>query len=343
MIDQKEKKTVYKKLAIFAVLFLGTLLCFDYVFTKHIIFAREYSNQVKFRRLLTQNDPNEIPIFGSSKARASFIPDSISPHAFNYGMEKTNYDVIEMLLDIEMNKKRNTPIIIEFNHHFFLHKPKHTINMSTYVPNLDLKVTRDFLEKHDRMDMQYRIPGFRYFGNYFMYLRYYFKKSAGNKKIISRGGNFVDLVPSKKIFSNLVNNWYRKNNDYKDLKKRYGNVEEVFSPGDEQRLKQLKEFLLFQNDTSRIRKFEAQLAKANDRPIYLVYTPTHKCERMGIENYEEMIALFDSWHRKFNNVHVINLIDMPLADKYFKNSTHLNLDGARLFCHELNKHLKLEK
>ncbi|MCD4663747.1 MAG: hypothetical protein K8R68_00655, partial [Bacteroidales bacterium] len=184
---------------------LSLLLFFDYIFIKYIIFSKEYSNQNKLQQLIESENKDEIPIFGSSKARSSFIPDSISPNAFNYGMEKCNFDAVELLLNIECNKDKTTPIILEFNHRFFLHMPDHTINMGTFIPNLKYPVVRDYLEENNKITLRHDLPGFRYFGNYIYYARYYVKEKMGSKKIISRGGNFSDFVPQPKVFNNFVN------------------------------------------------------------------------------------------------------------------------------------------
>ncbi|HKK39205.1 MAG TPA: hypothetical protein VJ949_07295, partial [Cryomorphaceae bacterium] len=102
-------------------------LAIDQVFQHFVLPLRtDISNSYKIERLLGETSPDEIPVFGSSKGRSSFIPDSLGENVFNYSMEKCNFDVIFFLLETELSKDKSGPIIIEFNTRSFLHRPEHT-------------------------------------------------------------------------------------------------------------------------------------------------------------------------------------------------------------------------
>ena len=62
-------------------------------FFHHVVLARdiELSNTQKVKMLLEETHPEEIPVFGSSKARSAFIPDSLGPNVYNYAMPKCNF------------------------------------------------------------------------------------------------------------------------------------------------------------------------------------------------------------------------------------------------------------
>ncbi|MGZ4056888.1 MAG: hypothetical protein ACXVPM_18390, partial [Bacteroidia bacterium] len=62
------------------------------------------------------NIQSEIPIFGSSRAAGSYIPDLLDTNCFNYGVEKTEHLLLELFLKNEYAKKKTTPIIINFDY-----------------------------------------------------------------------------------------------------------------------------------------------------------------------------------------------------------------------------------
>ena len=330
-------KKIIRICAQFTLMFIIVALAFDVLFTNQFIFSKEYSNQSKLRRLIEEEHKNEIPVFGSSKARSAFIPDSLGPHVFNYGMEQCNFDVVELLLNIETEKDKEAPIIVEFNHRWFVHDPNHTINIATYVPNLDHKIIRDYLKQYDRMEMKYRLPGIRYFGSYFYYLRYHLKEQAGNKKIISRGGNFMDIVPRKEVFDNYVNARTKAIDLRHELIRKEGDVKEAISVYERSQLKYLHKYLLYTAEPERIELFEQIVRENPQRDFLIVYTPQHWSETKGIENFDEIEALFAGWETEFPNIKTFDYSHMDLPDDHFKNSSHLNLAGARAFSSQFAK------
>ena len=69
---------------LFAVLY-GLLLVNDYINLK-LVFSSTNTSLYKMYRLFKEPLPNEIPIIGSSRAEAGFVPSVLSPRAFNYGL-----------------------------------------------------------------------------------------------------------------------------------------------------------------------------------------------------------------------------------------------------------------
>ena len=69
---------------LFAVLY-GLLLVNDYINLK-LVFSSTNTSLYKMYRLFKDPLPNEIPIIGSSRAEAGFVPSELSPRAFNYGL-----------------------------------------------------------------------------------------------------------------------------------------------------------------------------------------------------------------------------------------------------------------
>lgn len=318
------------------LIFLVVILTVDYIFSEWIIFNKDFSNQAKLRRLIEHNEANEIPIFGSSKARSSFIPDSISRYAYNYAMEASNFDVIEFLLDIECKKDKSTSIILEFNQSFFVHSPDYTINAATFIPNLNYNFVKDFLIKNDRFEFQFLLPGFRYFGFYFYYARFLLKKDFGTKKIISKGGNFAKLVPKKEVFQNYVNARLRADKTRRLYLNKRNDIKKAISAEESLILDYLNRTLLFSANEERIKVFEDFFIKNPDRTFLVVYTPQHWSELKMVSNYNEILELFDSWEKRFPNLKVFNYANMDLDDDCFKDSSHLNIKGARIFCSQFH-------
>ena len=69
---------------LFAVLY-GLLLVNDYINLK-LVFSSTNTSLYKMYCLFKEPLPNEIPIIGSSRAEAGFVPSVLSPRAFNYGL-----------------------------------------------------------------------------------------------------------------------------------------------------------------------------------------------------------------------------------------------------------------
>lgn len=323
----------------FLLLFTGIALALDTFFSRYIIMQAGISNEAKVHRLITNQNSEEIPVFGSSKARSAFIPDSLGPNVYNYGMEKCGFDVINFLLSIELTKDKTTPILIEFNHRSFISAPEHTINIATYVPNLGHQEVRDFLDRNDRLDTRLFIPGLRYFGSYFYYLRYYFKKTSGSRKVVSRGGNFSDFVLSKGVFNTLVENRLQMMERRKTLQRAVANEQQAISAAGRNELKSLERYFDFTADSSLVANFKQLAMKHPQREIILIYTPQHWSERQGITNLNALQHFYRSLESALPNVRVLDLSELPVPDSGFKNTSHLNLEGARQFSSALGKAL----
>jgi hypothetical protein len=252
-------------------------------------------------------------------------------------MEKCNFDVISFLLKTELAKDKTTPIIIEFNARSFVHKPSHTIDLATFVPNGEHKSVRDYLKENGRLDKYQMIPGVRYFGSYLRYLRSLSRKVT-SKKIISRGGIFMDTYPGDELLNRFTTSRY-------EMIKRRNRLEEKEASGvpltymENQTLEMLQISLDFTFNKGKIEEFEALAKEHPNRDILIVYTPHHPSELKGIKNTEQLHALLNHWRKDIDNIHVFDYSAFPLENDCFKNSSHINLKGARLFCEVLNDEL----
>ena len=309
-------------------------LTVDQIFDKYILPRQnKISNVVKIKRLMYELHPEETPVFGSSKARSSLIPDSLGADVFNYGMESCNMDVIFFLLQLELEKDKDAPIIIEFNPRSFLHIPEHTIDISTFTPVLDDERVVEYLEENGRLDKYQTWPGVRYYGSYIGYLRNFLRKRTSDKRI-NRGGIFMDKFPGEEVFQTLIGLRLNKINRRKELEKMKADGE-ILTHKEKRELEYLSYFLDFANVPDRIERFNNILREHPNREFIIVFTPHHWSELEGVRNYEEIEELFKTWNEDFDNVTALNYGKFPLPDDHFKNSSHVNIHGARKFCSAL--------
>lgn len=334
------KESVFHFFLPFALLVV-LAISFDQVFHQFILTKQsKLSNTAKVSRLLLKTPENEVPIFGSSKARSAFIPDSLGSTVFNYGMEKCNFDVIFFLLKIELAKEKKTPIIIEFNPRSFLHAPQYTIDMSTYMPLLHDERVLDFLRENDRIDKYQLLPGVRYYGSYLIYLRNLIRK-RNSKRLFNKGGLFMYKYPGDIYFKMLTESrlasvvrrdeLYSKAEDPNYRLKKKERVE----------LDYLNYSLNFADDTREILKFEKIVQANADREFLVVFSPQHWSELEGIENEKSMRDLFDRWNSEISNLHAFDYSNFQLPDSCFKNSSHLNIYGARKFSSALQEEIEI--
>lgn len=326
------------KFAALVIGIIGTLfLAADWYVSKNAIFTSEYINAAKLRRLLTETNPNEVPVFGSSKARSAFFPDSLSPRVYNYGMEKCGFDVMLFLLELELQKEKSGPVIVEFNHRSMVYAPKHTIDISTYIPNIKDPRVENFLRQNDRYEVYYKLPGFRYYGHYWDFIRVANRQKTGNTKTLNRGGIFIERNPSEDIFNNFVESRLDAIALRHALIERRDNPAKVISREDLMKLDYLNQYLDFSYDDGLKEKFENLVAENPEREFLVVYTPQHWSELKGIENFEEITALFSDWESRFPNLKTFDYSSFPLTDNEFKNSSHIDINGAKLFSAALRK------
>ncbi len=310
-------------------------LTLDQVF-EHFVFPlrTDISNSYKVERLLGETPKDEIPVFGSSKGRSSFIPDSLGENVFNYSMEKCNFDVIFFLLETELAKDKVGPIIIEFNTRSFVHRPDHTIDLATFMPIDKNERVVEYLGENDRLDNFQLLPGVRYYGSYIRYLQSLTRKYT-SKKITNRGGIFIDNYPGDRLLKRFTDSRYKMITERERLEaKNESGVPLTYM--EVQMLEQLQLGSDFEENKERIAKFEAMAREHPNRDFIMVFTPHHPSELAGVRNMNRVDSLFNYWNSEFENIHAFDYSRFELPDSCFKNSSHINLEGARKFCAVLN-------
>ncbi|MBP8822297.1 MAG: hypothetical protein KBH07_01480 [Flavobacteriales bacterium] len=325
-------KTLARNSAFFIIAFIGVALGMDQVVQRWFIFNDPASNPSKIRRLVESEDPGEIPVFGSSKGRSAFIPDSLAPTVYNYSMERGNFDIVEFLLETELAKPRKTPVLLEFNHRYFIHAPSYTIDMATFAPNVGLPGVSEFLEKSGRLETRFMIPGLRYFGSIEGYVRKGMDEDGTTSRQSVKGGLFTERAVGREQMANQVAARERSIALRQKLEHAKNDVKEAISAEDRHRLVALNSLLLFNAPEERVARFEELVASRPDRQILMAYTPQHWSELKGIANFHEITALFAELQKRHPNLHFYDYSHMQLPDSAYKNSAHLNNTGARAFC-----------
>jgi len=87
----------------------------------------------------------------------------------------------------------------------------------------------------------------------------------------------------------------------------------------------------FDENLERIADFEEIVANNPERDFIMVFTPHHPSELAGIRNLHRIDSLFARWNADFENLYALNYSRFELPDSCFKNSSHINLEGARKF------------
>ncbi|HEX5669372.1 MAG TPA: hypothetical protein VFX73_11245, partial [Chitinophagaceae bacterium] len=92
-----------------------SLWIIDMVFKKLIVANSSSTGAYKVERILSSDNRDENPIYGSSRAEGSFVPDSLGNNYFNYGLAGVQDNVWIYFLEKELAKQRKTPILINFD------------------------------------------------------------------------------------------------------------------------------------------------------------------------------------------------------------------------------------
>jgi hypothetical protein len=274
----------------------------DTVVLHTLVIPARSAGAYKVQRMFEEEDPNEVPILGSSRAAGSYVPELIDARAFNYGIEKTEHALVEMMLSRELTKTRTTPIIINWDYEFFR---SDVGNMAHFISNLKYPAVRAYAQ--DELHWYHRVPGMRFFGEYDAFLKAALgEHSKGNVR--SAGGVFESTPVSPEKFRRLVK---------KRLETQAGWIDPVGT------------------DSTLLR-----LLRSSHRPIVIVVAPYHASCFVHYTHFDrasDYLHMLDA----IANVTVIDLGQMPLMDDHFVNTSHVNYLGAQAFSAALGREWKL--
>ena len=273
------------------LIFIISALTADLFFEKYIIFSSNTSGAYKLNRIINETHNEEIPIFGSSRAQGSYIPNILGNHYFNYGIDGIGANIWMFFLEQELEKKKSSKIILNFDLNGFFNSYG---DLSSYIPNY--KFSKNLILKEN--SLKFNIPGIRYFGFYEFYLKSYINVRTNFTKLNQNGGSFEKNILEPKTFENLI-------------KKRNLNPEK---------------FIQSENLAKKMMK----LISSTERKIFIIVAPYHYSYLKNFKNIEIANNYLNELN-KANNVEVIDLRNCLSNDNMFFNTTHLNYEGAKSF------------
>jgi hypothetical protein len=276
------------------------LFLFTYFFEQTVILGSEICGAYKINRNISQTNPAEVPMLGSSRAQGSFLPDSLGNNYFNYGMDGVGYNVVLMMLEEECKKQKTEPmIVINFDMEGLRSM---TGDIDNYLYNAGYPPVKQLLGEDYKP--YYSIPVIKYYSHFEMYTKYYLNDKMKLTKYTNKGASIEKNVLPEQKFYELV----RQRESYVTT---FEN-----EPILEKRL-----FNLIQNNPS--------------RQFVFVVSPYHQSYFNKYKNLPEA-KRFLARLNAIENVKVFDFSHDVYADNLFMNTTHINYDGALVF----NKILK---
>lgn len=271
-------------------------LLVDWGMREFVIFRTPMHGAAKIHRSITRVSP-EIPILGSSRALGSYLPDSISLSSYNYGVNGTGFDLVDLFLSLDLARSHSKmPVIINFDYDMF--KPD-LGDLNNYIPHVEQPVVRRLLKSHGDWQWWYQIPGIRFFNSYDSYVKDQINLRVGLTKVASLGAALEKNVIPEGQFEKLV----------------------------QERLEKPQEWRVDKEQEARLLE---HFASRPDREFYLVAAPYHWSFYEGFIGMDEARA----WLRGVDalpNVRVIEVDGRDWPDDLFVNTTHINYAGAVQF------------
>ena len=292
------RKFIFLNLLIVAL--IGLII--DYLFLNHIILKTKSLPAYKYYRMLNENNENEIPIFGSSRAGGSYVPSLISQDVFNYGMDGSNFCSILFLLDKELDKDKESDVIINFDLDglFFSKEPPFKV----------IPIYKEAKYIIDAENIFYNVPFVRFFGSYLYYIRFYLRTHLLFTQLYDGGGLFKIQKKSKIKFQQEI-----------ELRKQtYRN---------------------FENNQDVIKKLFDMISKT-DRKIWFIIAPYHASFLDNLsDNSKKETKRFMHEIKKFGNVEFLDYRTLfSESEDYFFDTTHITYEGAKAFSKIIKNRLK---
>ncbi len=289
------KRFIVKILAPFLIIVGVAGWIFNYFFEQQIILKSQISGAYKVNRIISETHPNEIPIFGSSRAIMGLIPDSLGNDHFNYGINGAYFNVTLFFLEEECKKKKARPQIIINLDPFGLRNGIGDISSYLYnAGNPEIKELLDTVYKP-----YFGIPVLKYYGYYENYYRIYLTNRIGSDKVANNGAMYERNTMPKKDFDKMV----AERNDAMPLYE--------------------------MNDVLKNKLFSI-ISGHPERYFIFVISPYHSSCRMA----DSLDKLNEDLCRQlvsYKNVKLFDCGKLPLTDDMFFNPSHLSYKGAIVF------------
>lgn len=274
------------------------------LFERYIILSNPANGAFKVNRILTENDPQEIPILGNSRAEAHFASSVIHPKCFNYGLSGTHSDVMLFFLRQELKKSRRTPILVNFD----LEGLDSAIgNPSNYLLNAGDPDVRALMGPH--YSCAYRVPLLKYFNQFDLFFGLWLNNRAQHSSRNDRGAMLrYERIEPATLQANLA--------------RRAAGVN------------------TFKGSRLIEAELRALLEAHPERRVVFVVSPYHAGIFQHFPNLDVAMAFLASLDA-LPHVDVLDFSHVDYPDSLYNNSTHLSYEGAMRFSAELRDSLRV--
>ncbi len=308
MSQQNSSTSNFKKFALrIALPLLGGLflfgLIFEKLFERYVVLGSQINGAYKINRVINETHPGETPIFGSSRALCSFIPDMLGDDYFNYGLSNAQDDMILFCLKHELKKPKTNPTIVINLDIDGLTRSIGDVSYYLYNSN-DPQVKRLLASKYRT---HYSIPFVKYYGYYEEYCKNMLNDKMNLTKFTNKGASSEKNILTEKKFEEMI-------------------------------MKRKTSRITFKNDPELEKEFDKILDENRNRFFVFVVSPYHSSYFTNYKNYEEMKAFLARWDAK-PNVKVYDFSKLALADSLLLNTSHVNYLGAIQFSNTLRDSL----
>lgn len=288
----------------------GVGYLFSWLFEKQVILNSQINGAYKINRIINENNPEETPILGSSRALCAFIPDILGDNYFNYGLSNAQDDVILFFLREEMKKKKTNPMIVI---NLDIDGLTRSIgDISYYLYNSNYGPVQELLK--DEYKPHFKVPFVKYYGYFEEYFKYMLNDRMNLTKYTNKGASSEKNVLTEKKFQELIR-------------------------------KREKTTIIFKNDPELLREFNRIFDENPHRFFVFVVSPYHPSYFTNYRNYDEMKKFLADWDAR-ENVKVYDFSNTEMPDSMLVNTSHVNYLGAIKFSEILKDslgHLRTEE
>jgi len=266
-------------------------LGFNYLFEREVVAKSQISGAYKINRILTQTYPDEIPIFGDSRAEMGLLPDSVGDNFFNYGLYSTGYDVTLFFVEEECKKTKKRPeLIVNLNLSGFTYGLG---DISNYLYNINDDGVKKLLG--DDYRPYFSIPFIKYYGRFESIFRTYFVENSLMAKVINNGASLENQSIPVAQFRALV-------------------------------AKREEDLPIFRTAEVLQNKLLGIIKAHPNRLFVFVIAPYHPCcfDSTNINTGHAFIHML----RTYKNVRVFDFSKSVFDESMFFNTSHLNYKGA---------------
>lgn len=273
-----------------------TLACWGLEwFVRHQLIAQTPSHGAAKLFRIQAPAPGEIPIIGSSRALCTYIPDSLGPHFYNYGVNGIGFAVMDIFLKRALARPDTTPVLLNFDYEMFYYQMG---DVNSYLPHTGLPEVRPLLRHSAQYSLTMEIPGIRYFGAVDMLMKDCLNEQLQLTKSMNHGAA-IDKTPFNA---------------------------QQFAAAVEKRQDSLYTWTA---SPALVDTLFARVRGHRDRRFLLVVAPYHSAYFKVMEprsrgKADALLARLDAEP----NVQVIQWDTQAWPDEYFLNTTHVNMAGA---------------